>query len=86
MKQLYTRWGKDVDPENVLKEYPRPLMVRENYMNLNGYWDYAFTEKLYLEAETLRGADSCAVFTGMCALRGGKAVETGGVPVVSSQF
>lgn len=44
MKQLYTRWGKNRDPEQVLPEYPRPLLVRDSYMNLNGYWDYAFTD------------------------------------------
>lgn len=40
MKTLYTRWGKKVDPEHVLPEYPRPLLRRKNYINLNGYWDY----------------------------------------------
>ena len=54
MKQLYTRWGKNLDPENVLAEYPRPLMVRESYINLNGYWDYAFTEK-YLKPKHYEG-------------------------------
>lgn len=54
MKQLYTRWGREVDPEHVLPEYPRPLLVRENYTNLNGYWEYAFTEK-YREPEKYEG-------------------------------
>ena len=45
MKQLYTRWGREADPDHVLAEYPRPLMVRESYVNLNGYWDYAFTKE-----------------------------------------
>ena len=45
MKQLYTRWGKDLDPQNVLQEYPRPLLKRSSYINLNGYWDYAFTKE-----------------------------------------
>lgn len=27
--------------EQVLQEYPRPMMVRKSYKNLNGYWDYA---------------------------------------------
>jgi hypothetical protein len=38
-----TRWAKDVDPENVLPEYPRPQMVRTNWENLNGLWQYAIT-------------------------------------------
>lgn len=45
MKQLYTRWGRDLDPQNVLQEYPRPLLKRGSYINLNGYWDYAFTKE-----------------------------------------
>ena len=36
MRQLYTRWGENLDKENVLGEYPRPLFKRDSYMNLNG--------------------------------------------------
>lgn len=43
MKQLYTRWGKNLDRDHVLEEYPRPLLMREVYQILNGWWDYAFT-------------------------------------------
>lgn len=45
MKQLYTRWGRELDKSRVLQEYPRPLMKRDSYINLNGYWDYAITKK-----------------------------------------
>lgn len=45
MEQLYTRWGKEIDCDHVLQEYPRPLLQRESYVNLNGYWDYAVTKK-----------------------------------------
>jgi len=38
---LMTRWAKDVSPANVHPEYPRPQLVRENWTNLNGLWDYA---------------------------------------------
>ena len=41
---MMTRWGRAIDPEHVLDEYPRPEMVRESYLNLNGVWDYAITE------------------------------------------
>jgi len=40
-----TRWANDVSPENVLPEYPRPMLVRKNWMNLNGLWDYAVVAK-----------------------------------------
>ena len=38
---LMTRWAKDVSPERVWPEYPRPQMVREAWVNLNGLWEYA---------------------------------------------
>lgn len=38
---LVTRWAGDVDPINVLPEYPRPQMVRDDWLNLNGHWQYA---------------------------------------------
>nr|WP_295864693.1 sugar-binding domain-containing protein [uncultured Chitinophaga sp.] len=40
---LQTRWAKDVSPTNTLPEYPRPQMVRPNWENLNGLWQYAIT-------------------------------------------
>ena len=42
---LKTRWAKDVSPANALPEYPRPQMVRKEWMNLNGLWDYAIVDK-----------------------------------------
>jgi hypothetical protein len=42
---LLTKWAKDVNPKKPLDEYPRPQMVREDWQNLNGLWDYAITEK-----------------------------------------
>lgn len=41
MKQLMTRWGKDLNKDQVHLEYPRPRLVRDSYFNLNGEWDYA---------------------------------------------
>jgi len=40
---LMTRWAADVSPTNVWPEYPRPQLVRADWMNLNGLWDYAIT-------------------------------------------
>ena len=42
---LLTRWAKDVQPDNAHSEYPRPQMVREDWLNLNGLWEYAITAK-----------------------------------------
>ncbi len=40
---LKTRWAKDVSPQNAHREYPRPQMVRKEWLNLNGLWDLAIT-------------------------------------------
>jgi beta-galactosidase/beta-glucuronidase len=42
---LKTKWAKDVSPRNALPEYPRPQMVRKDWMSLNGLWDFALTPK-----------------------------------------
>ncbi len=42
--QLYTKWGEEIDTEQVLTEYPRPQLKRDNYKVLNGYWDYVITK------------------------------------------
>ncbi len=38
---IATKWASRVGPERVHPEYPRPQMVRSDWMNLNGLWDYA---------------------------------------------
>ena len=38
-----TRWAADVSATNALPEYPRPQMVRPDWLNLNGVWNYAIT-------------------------------------------
>lgn len=38
---IMTPWAKDVNPRNPLSEYPRPQLVRADWVNLNGLWDYA---------------------------------------------
>ena len=47
--KIMSPWADDVDPTNVLPEYPRPQMVRDQWVNLNGLWDYAITSS---EAQT----------------------------------
>ena len=43
---LMTRWGKQVSADKTpWAEYPRPQMVRKDWQNLNGLWDYAITAK-----------------------------------------
>lgn len=68
IKQLYTRWGKALDKEHVLEEYPRPLMQRDSYICLNGMWEYAITKNARRPAGFGDGK-------GMSGMEG-----TGGVP------
>lgn len=39
--KLKTRWAAEIDVNNVLPEYPRPIMERGEWQNLNGLWEYA---------------------------------------------
>ncbi|MDB5250333.1 MAG: glycoside hydrolase family 2 sugar binding protein [Segetibacter sp.] len=39
--KIRTQWSDSVNPANPLPEYPRPQMVRTNWINLNGLWDYS---------------------------------------------
>ena len=40
---MLTTWGEKVTSENAWRDYPRPQMVRQNWTNLNGEWEYAVT-------------------------------------------
>lgn len=42
--KIKTKWADAIDPANVLPEYPRPIMERSSWKNLNGLWQYAITE------------------------------------------
>ena len=42
-KEIKSPWAEEVNPGNVLPEYPRPQMVRQAWSNLNGLWNYAIT-------------------------------------------
>ena len=39
--KIKTKWADNLDPDHVLPEYPRPIMERTDWENLNGLWDYA---------------------------------------------
>lgn len=39
--KIKTKWAETIDPNNVLPEYPRPIMERSDWTNLNGLWEYS---------------------------------------------
>lgn len=39
--KIKTKWAESLDPKNILPEYPRPIMERAEWANLNGLWEYA---------------------------------------------
>jgi len=43
--KIKTKWAKEINPENVWQEYPRPQLVRSDWQNLNGLWDFALLPK-----------------------------------------
>jgi beta-galactosidase/beta-glucuronidase len=43
--RMMTTWGEELNPAAPLPEYPRPQLVRNNWMNLNGLWQYVILPK-----------------------------------------
>ena len=41
--RMLTPWGENLNPKEVLQEYPRPQLKRTEWANLNGIWEYAIT-------------------------------------------
>ncbi len=37
---IMSTWGESINPSSVWQEYPRPQLVRKDWMNLNGLWKY----------------------------------------------
>ncbi|MDJ1466864.1 glycoside hydrolase family 2 protein [Xanthocytophaga flava] len=43
--KITTSWAEKVNSSTPLSEYPRPQMTRNNWLNLNGLWDYSLQPK-----------------------------------------
>lgn len=53
--KIKTKWAAQVDAQNVLPEYPRPIMKRSDWKNLNGLWSYAIAPVNEQEPENYDG-------------------------------
>jgi beta-galactosidase/beta-glucuronidase len=42
-EMIKTKWADKIDIQKVLPEYPRPIMERKEWQNLNGLWQYSIT-------------------------------------------
>jgi len=53
--KMKTAWAEQVSPANVWPEYPRPMLERPVWMNLNGEWEYAIRDKGLAEPAQYEG-------------------------------
>lgn len=53
--KIVTSWAKEVNPSQVLAEYPRPQLERANWKNLNGLWNYAIRPVNEIKSDTYEG-------------------------------
>lgn len=53
--KITTAWAEQVDPASPLPEFPRPQMMRERWLNLNGLWDYAIVPKETTDGDSYQG-------------------------------
>ena len=53
--KIKTSWAEKIDPTKVWQEYPRPIMERADWQNLNGLWEYAVVAAGQTEPATFDG-------------------------------
>lgn len=53
--KIKTQWAEQINPTNVLPEYPRPQLERVDWVNLNGEWEYAIKPKGEAEPASFDG-------------------------------
>lgn len=53
--RIHTAWTDSVNPDNVLPEYPRPIMERPQWKNLNGLWQYAIVPEKTIAPDEWQG-------------------------------
>lgn len=68
--RIMTKWGETLDPTKVWQEYPRPIMERMDWKNLNGLWDYAIVPAGTSKADVKFGGEILVPFCAESALSG----------------
>ena len=63
--QLITEWGERLDPNHVLEEYPRPQLMRDSWLSLNGFWDYALRTRRIIRT-FLKAPSLCHFLLNLC--------------------
>ena len=58
---VMTPWGEELTAEDVWAEYPRPSMKRQEWMNLNGVWQYFKRSTINYDYESRATAFSKAI-------------------------
>ena len=53
--KIKTKWAEQINPKNVMPEYPRPQLERTDWVNLNGEWEYAIKPKGEVEPQAFDG-------------------------------
>ena len=53
--KIKTKWAEQINPQNVVPEYPRPQLERTDWVNLNGEWEYAIKPKGEVEPNSFDG-------------------------------
>ena len=53
--KIMSQWAKNVNPEKVWQEYPRPQFVRSQWKNLNGLWDYTILKTNQIQPKQFQG-------------------------------
>ena len=74
-RAIASPWAEKVNPSNTLPEYPRLQMVRSNWKNLNGLWQYTIAPATAIEMPTVFTGNILVPFAIESALSGvGKTV------------
>ncbi len=53
--KIKTPWAEKIDVNNVLPEYPRPIMERADWLNLNGLWEFSILKSGMAEPASFDG-------------------------------